>query len=128
MRVRQSSRARKPFDPRALAVALALCLGVIAVPGAAHADVRPMTVCGQEMDVEIDGGLAYWRASCRGTTMTVSGWVRDTDADGMCARVKALIGTRWHYSARACPEGDQESFSFSGTDNDAQVYLYVEAA
>jgi hypothetical protein len=121
-----------PSQP-SLARRIAVSLTVVAAlatafsPASAGADdIGPLTVCGEEMNPEVGGGLAYWRATCNGSTMTVSGWVRDTDADGMCARVKALIGTRWHYSARACPKGHQEPFSFTGSDNDAQVYLYVE--
>ncbi|MFD0557163.1 hypothetical protein FB566_2419 [Stackebrandtia endophytica] len=112
---------------------IATVTSLFATPVIAVADeVGPVgfalqTECGESRDAVIAGGEAYWTAACSGATMTVTGWVRDTAADGMCARVKALLGGTWKYSERACPSGTTKNFTLSGTESDAEVYLYLES-
>lgn len=114
-------------------VVIASVTSLFATPMIASADEgRPVefalqTECGETRDAVIAGGEAYWTAACNGATMTVTGWVRDTAADGMCARVKALLSGAWKYSERACPSGTIKNFTLSGTESDAEVYLYLEA-
>lgn len=96
---------------------------------AAHADteeqdVTVQTVCGDSINTDIRGAEAYWHATCTSTEITISGWVEDTKANGLCARVRAYINGKWHYSPKACPAGEVENFVFTGVDRAASVYLY----
>lgn len=94
----------------------------------AHAAVQSpalLATCPDTFNVKVSGGEASWTVTCYGGKVYVDGWVKDTAADGKCARVKSLIAGVWHYSAAACPNGDRETFSWSKIGNSAQTYLYV---
>lgn len=120
MKVRTTPRSRW------ILVAGALGIAALVPTVSAFADVTIQTVCGETMDSDVGGGAAHWEASCDGNSITVSGWVKDTSADGKCARVKAYIDGRWRYSKKACPTGEVQNFSLTGSDRSANVYLYVK--
>jgi hypothetical protein len=73
--------------------------------------------------VYTSGAEAHWTVTCSGGRVYVDGRVKDTAADGYCAQAKALIGSTWYYSARACPSGTTKYYSWSGPGNSASVYL-----
>lgn len=110
---------------------VAAVVGVVAVGGPAafafaeSAAPQLRTGCNDSMDSDVPGGLAHWEASCKKGKITVTGWVKDTRTDGKCARVKAFIDQKWHYSDKACPSGDTDKFKLTGPGNDAKVYLYT---
>lgn len=84
-------------------------------------------VCQNPYSISIPGGYAVINECYRnGNEVQVSGSVTDRDADGLCARVYAKynVYSGTDYSARACPEGETEYFTFpwrAGTN--AFVYL-----
>ncbi len=89
----------------------------------AHAAVQAN--CPDTFNVKVSGGQASWTVTCYGGKVYVNGWVKDTAADGKCARVKSLIAGEWHYSSPACPEGTMKTFDWSEVGHSAQTYLYV---
>lgn len=99
--------------------------GSVAVADAAPA--RPATVCGGSNGATVSGGTATWRVSCSGGTATVSGSVRDTKADGLCAQVHVIFANgASSYSPRACPAGQTRTFSLSGPTYPDGVSVYLE--
>lgn len=117
-------RARIGTSLAGLVLASSL-LSVDSSPASAAGD-RPAGGCGQSYNPTIPGGEAHWDLSCGGGMITVSGWVRDTDADGQCAAVKATFaGGQTEVSRRACPEGDRQTFSWTHPGAIADVYLYA---
>ena len=118
---------KSKFTPaKRLAVAAGVTAASLLPAVPAHAtDMTIQTVCGDSMDVDITGGVAHWEAICSGSTITVSGYLQDTKEDGLCAQVKGYINGVWHYSAKACPAGEVETFNFYGPGRTANVYLYV---
>jgi len=127
-------RTAKRITARTTAIAVAtIATSLMITPTVASAseagptDFVIQTQCGESKEAVVGGGEAYWKATCSGSSMTVSGWVRDTAADGMCARVKALMGGTWKYSERACPAGTTKTFELTGSESDAEVYLYLES-
>jgi hypothetical protein len=81
--------------------------------------------CGQNFNPVIGGAKAHWNIACVGNKITLAGWVEDTKKDGRCAYVKVNIGKDWWPPKKACPKGDKESFSYSGTGRTANGYLFV---
>lgn len=81
--------------------------------------------CGQVQNVTVSGGQASWSHSCSGGNIRVSGWVKDTRADGKCAQVKAEYSNGTQWSAKACPSGSVKYFDFSGPGNYVPVYLFT---
>jgi hypothetical protein len=80
--------------------------------------------CGDSFHPKVNGGEAAWSLSCHGGVITISGWVRDTRADGRCARVRVhMPNGDVHYSQRACPRGRQHNFTFSGRGGIIDAYL-----
>lgn len=56
----------------------------------------------------------------------MSGWVKDTDADGKCARVKGVFNNNIVYqTAGACPKGTVINFSWTAPGTIANGYLTV---
>ncbi|WP_090946795.1 hypothetical protein [Nonomuraea jiangxiensis] len=115
-----------------LAIAGALAAGALVLAGAAPASaafgdpIQTMGSCGQVVnDVKVSGGQASWSHSCSGGNIRVSGWVKDTKADGKCAQVKAEYSNGTQWSARACPTNDRKTFDFNGPGNSVPVYLFV---
>lgn len=81
--------------------------------------------CGEIRNPKTSGARAHWELSCRGGRITVSGWVQDTDADGQCARVKAVFASgTTEFSERACPKNVKKYFNWSHPGAIADVYLY----
>ena len=103
-------------------VGTALSAGV----GIAVVDAAPALAvsCPATKDVYIGGGESHYTVTCSGSKVYVNGRVKDTSADGACIQVKALINGTWYYSNKACPSGEVEYFSWSGTGTSASVYTY----
>lgn len=82
--------------------------------------------CGEvKNNVRVSGGQASWSHSCSGGQIRVSGWVKDTSADGKCAQVKAEYSNGTQWSNKACPNGEVEYFDFVGPGNSVPVYLFT---
>jgi len=74
----------------------------------------------------VSGGEASWTLTCSGGNITMSGWVKDTSADGECARVKGVFNNNTVYqTAGACPKGTSVSFSWTAPGTIANGYLTV---
>ncbi|MCM8551853.1 MULTISPECIES: hypothetical protein [Streptomyces] len=104
--------------------AASLVLGV----GATLLTVGPAAAagCGATLNPKTSGAEAFWEVKCVGTQRVgIAGWVKDTDNDGQCARVKATFpnGTTY-YSPQACPKGTKVNFS-SGWRSGALVDAYL---
>ncbi|MFN2494322.1 MAG: hypothetical protein ABR608_00205 [Pseudonocardiaceae bacterium] len=121
----------------ALAGGLLVCASALAVPGIATAAttpagvasaqsvVAPMGGCGDTRNVYTSGAEAHWTINCGAGQVSVTGWVKDTDADGQCAQVYAHFpaNNSWKYSAKACPKGTVKEFTLTGPGSSADVYL-----
>ena len=81
--------------------------------------------CGQTKYSTVDGGEAAWLLSCNGSNITIDGWVKDTDADGKCAYLKATGNGRWMPQAKACPKGKKTFFRWTVPGGDIKGYLFV---
>ncbi|GAB1539543.1 hypothetical protein NUACC21_22100 [Scytonema sp. NUACC21] len=83
--------------------------------------------CGQKFDnVTVVGGQASWSLSCSGNKITITGWVKDTKADGKCANVKAEGGGQYKNPlATACPKGKVTHFTWTVPGREIKAYLYV---
>lgn len=103
----------------AVGMSAAIAGGMLAVATPASA-----ASCGTVWDVYISGGESHYTVDCFGTTYRVSGYVKDTRADGKCAQVKAVFGSGTQYSPRACPKGTSRNFDLSGTRG-VNVYTFL---
>lgn len=127
-----SSAAHAAHRRAAFVVALVASALFMATSDATAQDPDPTStveakgVCGQSFHPFVRGGEAYWTLSCSGNKITMTGWVKDTKADGKCAYVKAIFANGDSPTpAKACPKGDETSFSWSGPGRLANGYLYV---
>jgi len=100
------------------------------VLGAAPASAAPAATagiyCSPYETHYTSGAKATWRECFDGGKVRVNGFVTDTDSDGQCAQVYASYNnyTGRDYSSYACPEGEQESFTFPWrSGSNAYVYL-----
>jgi hypothetical protein len=79
--------------------------------------------------VKVDGGEASWTISCNnGTDARITGWVRDTKADGKCARIKAFSdnGKSQVPLAEACGKGTDKKFDWMAEGaRDIRAYLWT---
>ncbi|CAL9519184.1 MULTISPECIES: hypothetical protein [unclassified Streptomyces] len=111
--------------------AAALVLGV----GATLLTAGPAAAagCGATLNPKTSGAEAFWEVKCitesNGTKhVGIAGWVKDTDNDGQCARVKAIFPNgATYYSPQACPKGTKVNFSSgwrTGALVDAYLYEY----
>ena len=102
----------------ALALAGSAILGLsgLATPAAAACEIP--------QDVRVPGAEAHWTECHNGGRTQVTGWVKDTRADGKCAQVRVVFsnGTTRH-SQRACPKNTVRQFHFNKPASDAQTYL-----
>ncbi|WP_182873784.1 hypothetical protein [Microbispora sp. H10670] len=81
--------------------------------------------CGAIKNTTLSGSRAHWELICDGGLITVTGWVQDMDADGRCAKVKAVFASgTTEYSEAACPKGVKKNFTWSHPGAIADVYLY----
>ncbi|MFJ8913276.1 hypothetical protein [Amycolatopsis sp. NPDC102389] len=88
-----------------------------AAPVASDGDVSIQQECRERaFNLYPSGGWAQFNVICGGNTVTVTGWVLDTDADGKCAYVKVYWPSenRTVTSPRACPEGNKKYYTFYG--------------
>ncbi len=75
-------------------------------------------------DVYVPGAEAHWTKCRYGSRTTVSGWLKDTRADGKCAQVYAFFTNgAYRESSKACPAGTTKSFYWDVPANDASIYL-----
>jgi hypothetical protein len=82
--------------------------------------------CPQQFHPVVNGGEAAWSLSCSGNKITITGWVKDTKADGKCAYVKAEGGGRTaNPLAKACPKGKVTHFTWTVPGSEINAYLYV---
>lgn len=73
-----------------------------------------------------NGGEAAWNLYCSGGRITISGWVKDTKADGKCAYVKAFgDGQQLLPHPKACPKDTKTNFSWTVNGSTIDAYLYV---
>jgi hypothetical protein len=90
--------------------------------------VVPLGTCNNSYHPSTTGGEAAWNLVCAAGGVTMSGWVKDTKADGRCAYIKAFAGNGDSRVplAKACPKGKVTQFSWrvQGTSQ-IRAYLYV---
>ncbi len=92
--------------------------GTISVQGTCNDSFNPST----------DGGEAAWNLVCANGGITIGGWVKDTEADGRCAYVKAFAGNGDSRVplAKACPKGTVTHYSWRVENtNEIRAYLFV---
>lgn len=108
-------------------LAAALAAGALALPlTAGPASATALGSCGDVRNVSVTGGQASWNLYCSGGQITISGWVKDTEADGKCAYVKAFGGgTQMLPHAKACPKGVRTNFNWTTSGSSIDAYLYV---
>ncbi|MEC4016384.1 hypothetical protein [Streptomyces sp. H27-D2] len=126
---------RKRIGVAAAGGALALGGVLAAVPGSASAaapsaasDVTVMAGCGKTYDVSIPGGQSHYTVSC-GSTTHVSGWLKDTAADGKCVQVKIWRPAHhaYTYTDKACPKATVKHFDHNGRSNPTPPSVYTYA-
>jgi hypothetical protein len=110
-----------------LSAASLLPVGVVVATSASAAPAAPAAVtCGAYSSITTSGGYARVRECFDGTKVRVNGTVKDTDADGQCARVYASYNgyTGTDYSPTACPENTTVTFTLPWRNgSDAFIYL-----
>ncbi|MBF8171469.1 hypothetical protein ACFUCH_16505 [Streptomyces olivaceus] len=119
---------KKRVGPRSwltAGVAASVLAGGSVVFGASPAAAA---ACGASLSVKTAGASAAWDVACDAGHIRVVGWVKDTDNDGQCARVRVEYadGHKW-YSPQACPKGTKVSFGSPWSDTKSQIinaYLY----
>ncbi|WP_329033927.1 hypothetical protein OHT61_00310 [Streptomyces sp. NBC_00178] len=109
----------------AASVAASVLAGGSVVFGASPAAAA---ACGASLSAQTAGASAAWDVACDAGHIRVVGWVKDTDNDGQCARVRVEYanGDKW-YSPRACPKGTKVSFGSPWSSTKSQIinaYLY----
>lgn len=91
--------------------------------GAAPAAAAPATAgygtlakCGSNPPITIPGGELHYRVDCGSTITRVTGWYKDTRADGKCVRVRIWWPGNQAYThgTKACPEGKVVEFDHNG--------------
>jgi hypothetical protein len=105
-----------------------LALVGLSLSGAVTANAEGMSAmggCGEVKNPKTSGAKAHWELSCRDGKIRVSGWVEDTDADGQCAKVKAVFASgNTEFSRAACPKGKRIPFDWAHPGSIASVYLF----
>ena len=115
------------------AVAFVGLVGLSLPATAASVDDPPMTInasCGSVFNVSVgkptNQATAHWELTCKDGKVKVAGWVKDTSADGQCAKVKAVFqGQVTEFSDAACPKNVKKNFSWSHPGSIADVYLFT---
>ncbi|MFJ2510215.1 hypothetical protein ACIPEL_04775 [Streptomyces griseoviridis] len=110
-----------------------VALGALAGTGTASAaqgavPARSVSaVCGESYHVVVPGGEAQYTVNCGSSITRVSGWIKDTAADGTCVRMKVWWPDRqgYTYSAKACEKGQVEHFDLGGRTNDEPPTAYL---
>jgi hypothetical protein len=111
----------------ATAVAL-LTGGLLAASAASAAPGGIAAPCPASFHPTTGGGEAAWTVECVGSRVYIDGWVKDTDADGRCAFVKAFASFTdgsGRKEAKACPKGTVTHFDWVANGTDIRAYLYV---
>ncbi|MEU7060262.1 hypothetical protein [Streptomyces sp. NPDC046197] len=108
--------------------AAALTAGLLVAAPASAEPTGPAATCPGGFHPSTSGGEAAWTIECVGSRVVIDGWVRDTDADGKCAYVKAFApftdgATR--KEAKACPKGTTTKFTWEANGTEIRAYLYV---
>jgi hypothetical protein len=74
--------------------------------------------------IYVSGGEAHYTECQSGAERSITGWLKDTSADGQCAQVYAYNdGGTLYRSAKACPKGEVREFDWSTPTSDFRVYL-----
>lgn len=81
--------------------------------------------CGNKKHAVVDGGEAAWSLSCNGNQITIDGWVKDLDADGKCAYVKANGNGQNMQHAKACPKNKVTFFRWTVPGRNIEAGLFV---
>lgn len=120
---------RSAFRRTLMGLALTTALCSPFVGGNAAADPADESTarggCGEVRNPSINGARAHWELSCKDGKIHVSGWVEDTDANGRCAKVKAIFASgNTEFSDAACPKGRKVHFSWAHPGSIASVYLF----
>ncbi|MEU0878163.1 hypothetical protein ABZ345_06160 [Lentzea sp. NPDC005914] len=108
------------------ALLVAMAPAASAAPTTSNGPITTMGTCGQTFSPSTSGAKAYWEVQCSGGRVRISGWVEDTDADGQCAKVKAIWPNgNTYFSPAACPKGNRKSFTSQyNSGNSVSAYLY----
>ncbi|WP_243789779.1 hypothetical protein [Saccharopolyspora gloriosae] len=120
-------KAKRAMVATAMAASLASVLGG-PVASAAHnaapaQDVAPLSKCGDHGPIDIPGGRADFKLTCKGGKITITGWVLDTAANGKCVWAYGKVGNNDFKSGKACPKGKSVNFKATGKGSTAKVYL-----
>jgi hypothetical protein len=84
--------------------------------------------CNDSFHPTTSGGEAAWNLVCASGGITIGGWVKDTEADGKCAYIKAFAGNGDSRVplAQACPNGTLRQYSWRVENtNEIRAYLFV---
>ena len=112
---------------RRTSVAIACSAVLGAVFGLSATSTPAAAACDRPQDVYVTGAEAHWTECHNGNRTRVDGWVKDTKADGKCARVRASFSNgETLYSGKACPRNNVKEFHLDQPASDAQTYLYTE--
>ncbi|WP_318212424.1 hypothetical protein [Streptomyces sp. SJL17-1] len=99
----------------------------VLVTGTVLSTATPVSAdsCPTSRDVRIDGALAHWTLKCTDTRLYVDGWVKDTRADAMCARVtiEHKYGVDW---PQACGSGKRVTFRESYPDGQKSATIKLQ--
>ncbi|GGL15572.1 hypothetical protein [Streptomyces flaveus] len=112
----------------AAATGAALTAGLLMAAPASAGSTGTTAACPATLSPETDGGAASWSIECVGSKVYIDGWVRDTDADGKCAWIKAFgsfTDGSGRKDAKACPKNTTTRFSWVANGTEIRAYLYV---
>ena len=103
----------------------AIVFALTAIMFVASPDSAFAGTCGQTEQPRVNGGEAAWSLHCDSNTITIDGWVKDTEADGKCAAVKMIVGSTVKHSPRACPKNDKKTYTWKVNGSRIDALLYV---
>src|SRR5262245_30352631 len=110
------------------AAAVALTAGLLMAAPASASPTGATARCPAGFHPSTGGGEAAWTVECVGSRVYIDGWVRDTEADGKCAYVKAFgsfTDGAGRKEAKACPKGTTTHFDWVANGSEISAYLYV---
>lgn len=112
----------------AVAAGAALGLSMAGAVPASAGSTGVQARCPATLNPVVNGGEAAWTIDCVGSKVHITGWVKDTKADGLCAFVKAFASFTDGSSrkeAKACPKGTTTRFAWEATGTEITAYLYL---
>ncbi|WP_329048344.1 hypothetical protein OG738_38205 [Amycolatopsis sp. NBC_01488] len=111
----------------AAAAGALLTTGLVASPASAGS-LGVDAACPANFHPTTSGGEAAWTVECVGSHVFIDGWVKDTEADGKCAFVKAFgsfTDGSGRKEAKACPKNTVTHFDWEANGTEIRAYLYV---